>query len=95
MKTSKKTDASWEKIFLPCLQIGKLLTSTLNLNEILQLIMEKITQLVQADNWSLLLKEEESEHLRFQVAVGIDFKKVEQVRIPLGEGIAGRPRHRH
>ena len=59
MKTTKKTNASWEENFLPCLQIGKLLTSTLNLNEILQLIMEKITQLVQADNWSLLLKEED------------------------------------
>ena len=90
MKTTKKTDASWEKNLLPCLQIGKLLTSTLNLNEILQLIMEKITQLVQADNWSLLLKEEDTEHLRFQMAVGIDFKQVEHVRIPLGEGIAGR-----
>jgi diguanylate cyclase (GGDEF)-like protein len=81
---------SREEILASSLEIGKLLTSTLNLNDILQLIMEKITHLVQADNWSLLLKEEDSDHLRFKVAVGIDLKQVEHVNIPLGEGIAGR-----
>lgn len=90
MGTTKKSGFSPGENFLPCLQIGKLLTSTLNLNEILQLIMEKITQLVQADNWSLLLKEEDSDHLRFQVTVGIDHKLVKDLRIPPGEGIAGR-----
>jgi len=89
MSSSKKPGFSLEDSFLPCLQIGKLLTSTLNLNEILQLIMDKISLLVQADNWSLLLKEEESDHLRFQVAVGIDHKLVKDLRLPPGEGIAG------
>lgn len=90
MKTNPKKPDSREEILASSLEIGKLLTSTLNLNDILQLIMEKITHLVQADNWSLLLKEEDSEHLRFQVAVGIDLKQVEHIHIPLGEGIAGR-----
>ncbi len=71
------------------LQIGKLLTSTLNLSEILELIMTKISQLVEAENWSLFLKDEETEELYFEVVVGIDKEQVKDIRIPLGTGIAG------
>jgi diguanylate cyclase (GGDEF)-like protein len=75
--------------FLPCLQIGKLLTSTLDLNEILSLIMNKISLIAKADNWSLLLLDEKQQELHFEVAVGIDKKLVEDIHIPLGKGIAG------
>jgi len=74
---------------LPCLQIGKLLTSTLDLEEVLSLIMKRISQITEADNWSLLLLDEEKKELHFEVVVGIDKKLVTDVRIPLGKGIAG------
>lgn len=74
---------------LPCLQIGKLLTSTLDLEEVLSLIMKRISQITAADNWSLLLLDEEKKELHFEVVVGIDKKLVANVRIPLGKGIAG------
>ncbi|MBN2366578.1 MAG: sensor domain-containing diguanylate cyclase [Calditrichaeota bacterium] len=76
-------------VFLPCLQIGKLLTSTLDLNEILSLIMSYISHLVEASNWSLLLRHENTGNLHFEVVVGIDKKVVDDVTIPPGQGIAG------
>jgi diguanylate cyclase (GGDEF)-like protein len=71
------------------LQIGKLLTSTLDLEEILNLIMIKISQLVEADNWSLFLRDEETGDLKFEVVVGLDKEKIKDIRIPAGKGIAG------
>ncbi|MEA1927878.1 MAG: sensor domain-containing diguanylate cyclase [Candidatus Auribacterota bacterium] len=70
-------------------QVGQMLTSTFDLDEILQLIMEKVSQLVQAENWSLLLKDEETEDLTFKVVVGSKADTLKGLTIPPGEGIAG------
>jgi diguanylate cyclase (GGDEF)-like protein len=75
---------------MACLEIGKLLTSTLNLNEILELIMAKLSRLIAAENWSLLLLDREKNELIFEVVVGIDKDLVKAIHIPLGKGIAGR-----
>jgi len=72
-----------------CLEVGKLLTSTLNLRGILELIMTKVSQFTAADNWSLLLKDQETGELTFEIAVGIDDHVVKGVRLAPGEGIAG------
>jgi diguanylate cyclase (GGDEF)-like protein len=74
---------------LTCLEVGKLLTSTLNLRGILELIMSKVSQLVDAENWSLLLKDQETGELSFEIAVGIDNNTIKGVRLAPGEGIAG------
>lgn len=73
-----------------CVEIGKLLTSTLNLQEILELIMRKGSELIEARNWSLLLKDQTTGELTFDVVVGIDKEAVEGVRMPPGVGIAGQ-----
>lgn len=75
---------------IPCLQIGKLLTSTLNLGEILNLIMSRMSQLVEAENWSLLLLDEKTNELTFEVVVGLKKESVKDFRIPVGTGIAGK-----
>jgi diguanylate cyclase (GGDEF)-like protein len=72
-----------------CVEIGKLLTSTLNLQEILELIMRKGSELIEARNWSLLLKDQATGELTFDVVVGIDKEAVKGVRMPPGVGIAG------
>lgn len=85
-----KNDTLQSTALLASLQIGKLLTSTLNLNEILELIMSKVSEIIKAANWSLLLKDENKNELFFAVVVGLDKKLIKDVRIPLGVGIAGR-----
>ena len=74
---------------LSCLEVGKLLTSTYNVKEILKLIMQKVSQLIPAQNWSLLLKNPKKETLSFDIVVGIEEDLVKDVEIPIGVGIAG------
>ena len=71
-----------------CVEVGKLLTSTLNLKEILELIMLKVSQLIRAQHWSLLLKNEESGALTFEIVVGISKALFNGLHLAPGEGIA-------
>lgn len=86
---SQKAESLSESTLMACLQIGKSLTSTIDLEMILNLIMNKISELVPAENWSLLLLDDAGEELGFYIAVGIDFDKVRNIKIPIGRGIAG------
>lgn len=70
-------------------EIGKALTSVLDLKGVLNTIMEKISELFRVKNWSLLLLDEEKEELHFEIAVGINLESVKNIRLKLGEGIAG------
>ncbi len=70
-------------------EIGKTLTSTLDLKEVLEIIMQKISALLQPKNWSLLLTDEESNDLIFEIVVGEASEKDRDHRIKIGEGIAG------
>ncbi len=69
--------------------VGKALASTLDLQKILQTIMEKISDLLQPDTWSLLMLDENTQELYFEIAIGAGADKLKDVRLKLGEGIAG------
>lgn len=69
--------------------IGKLITSSLELNDILDGIMEEVRGFFKADNWSLLRLDPATNELFFVIAEGIDKSAVEHIRLGLGEGIAG------
>ena len=70
-------------------EVGKALASTLDLQKILQTIMEKISDFLQPDTWSLLMLDEKSNELYYEMAIGSGANKLKDVRIKLGEGIAG------
>lgn len=90
-KNSNMSDSQLETRFLlASVEIGKLLTSTLNLDEVLNLIMQKMSQLIPAENWSLFLLNRETGKLTFDIVVGIEQSKVSNIEIPVGEGIVGR-----
>ena len=69
--------------------IAKALTSTLQIDQVLKTIMEKVQELLSPDTWSLLLVDEVTNELFFQIATGKAADKLKDVRIPMGEGIAG------
>jgi diguanylate cyclase (GGDEF)-like protein len=69
--------------------IGRALTSTLELSEVLHLVMQKVSELLRAGNWSLLLLDEAARELYFEVAVGPGADRLRATRLPLDEGIAG------
>lgn len=89
-KLSAKKIAQETDKLMACLEVGKLLTSTLDRKEILELIMLKVSQLIDAQNWSLLLKDEATGELTFEIAVGINQDLVKGIRLASGEGIANR-----
>ena len=69
--------------------LGKAITSTLDLKEILKIVMEKISELLQPKNWSLLLVDDEKNELYFEIVVGEGADKIKNIRLKIGEGIAG------
>jgi diguanylate cyclase (GGDEF)-like protein len=70
-------------------EVGKSLFSTLDLQKVLQTIMQKISDLLQPDTWSLLMVEEKTQDLYFEIALGLGAEKLREVHLRLGEGIAG------
>src|SRR5579872_4626119 len=69
--------------------VAKALTSSLDLDSILQTIMEKMAEYFRPDTWSLLMVDEASNELYFAIAVGEAAEALKNVRLKVGEGIAG------
>jgi diguanylate cyclase (GGDEF)-like protein len=69
--------------------VAKALTSSLDLDSILQTIMEKMAEYFRPDTWSLLMVDEERNELYFAIAVGSAAEALKNVRLKVGEGIAG------
>ena len=75
---------------LSCLELGKVLTAELEPRRFLKKLIQTVSELLPAENWSLLLLDEESETLRFEACVNLDMDIVKDVRLKVGEGIAGQ-----
>jgi diguanylate cyclase (GGDEF)-like protein len=69
--------------------VAKALTSTLNLDSVLQTIMDKMAEYFRPDTWSLLMVDEDKDELYFAIAVGDAAEAVKKLRLKMGEGIAG------
>jgi diguanylate cyclase (GGDEF)-like protein len=70
-------------------EVGKELASTLELDRILTTIMEKVSDLLNPDNWSLLLLDERKERLHFEIAIGLGAEGLKDVTVAMGQGLAG------
>ncbi|HOO71997.1 MAG TPA: sensor domain-containing diguanylate cyclase [Spirochaetota bacterium] len=69
--------------------IGKLITSSLDLDSILQGIMEEIKIFFGPENWSLMRLDENTNQLFFLIYEGKSPEYMSQIRLNTGEGIAG------
>jgi diguanylate cyclase (GGDEF)-like protein len=69
--------------------VAKALTSMLDLDSILQAIMDKMAEYFRPDTWSLLMVDEDRQELYFAIAVGDAADALKNVRLKVGEGIAG------
>lgn len=70
-------------------QIGKALTSSLDIDEVMQLILSQTSELLRPRNWSLLLYDRETGELFFKEVMGPGSAGLKGLRIRRGEGIAG------
>jgi diguanylate cyclase (GGDEF)-like protein len=82
-------DTTCVQQLMTCLEIGKALTSTFNMDQILVMVLNLVSELIRAKNWTLFLLDPETRELYFEVVVGLDKSMLTDVRIKLGEGIAG------
>lgn len=71
-------------------EVGTVITSTLDLPVVLDLIMDKAVELVQAEAGSLILKDEETGELVFKVAAGTTSEDWVGTRLPPGTGLVSR-----
>lgn len=71
------------------IEIGKALTSTIDLEDVLSLIMDQVSRLLKTQAWSLLLRDEHSGELTFEIAVSPAAAKLKGMKIAAGQGIAG------
>src|SRR5688500_17130094 len=66
--------------------IGVALGSTLDMNELLSLVLERMSRVMEADRSTLYLVDEERGEVWSKVAQG---EHVVEIRLKIGEGIAG------
>ena len=69
--------------------INTQINSTVDLDDLLRVIMDSAKRLCDADGSSLLLIDEETGNLTFNVATGERADEVEKQTVPVGEGFAG------
>ncbi len=74
---------------LACIEFSKALVSAYDMETLLKAVLERISLLIPASNWSLLLLDQKIRELYFAVTVGLDLESVKHVRLRIGEGIAG------
>ena len=70
-------------------EIGKALTSTLSREDVLNVVMEKVSILLHSKIWSLLLLDEKTGEMTFEIAVSPAAERLKGLRLKKGEGIAG------
>jgi diguanylate cyclase (GGDEF)-like protein len=71
-------------------EIAKAITSSLDFSTILEKIMEQIYLFFQPQNWSLLRLDHDKGELYFVICEGICSDKIKNLRLKLGEGVAGK-----
>jgi putative nucleotidyltransferase with HDIG domain len=75
--------------FQNMIEISRALTSSLNVDVVLRAITEKAVELLHCEAGSLLLRDEETEEMVFQVALGPVGDQLSGTRLPHGVGIVG------
>jgi diguanylate cyclase (GGDEF)-like protein len=69
--------------------IVKTANSILEPKKVIELIMGKIQQLIPCQAWSMLMVDEEKKELTFEMALGEKGKDLSNLRVKIGEGVAG------
>jgi diguanylate cyclase (GGDEF)-like protein len=68
---------------------ARALTSSLDLPTILRSILEQMERFFHPESWSLLMVDEQKRDLYYALARGVSDEALQNIRIPLGTGMAG------
>jgi diguanylate cyclase (GGDEF)-like protein len=70
-------------------QVARSLTSSFDLDTILRTIIEHMERFIEADLWTLLMLDEERQELYYVITAGGEDSALRNLRVKMGEGIAG------
>jgi len=70
-------------------EVGKAVASSLDVQKVLETIMTKISDFLRPDIRALLMLDEKTNELHYEIAAGVSATSLKDVRIRLGEGIGG------
>lgn len=70
-------------------QLTRSLTSSFDLDTILRAILEHMERTIQAELWTLLILDEPRNELYYAIAAGGEQEKLRDLRVKVGEGVAG------
>jgi diguanylate cyclase (GGDEF)-like protein len=70
-------------------QVARSLTSSLDLDTILRVIIDNMERFVQADLWTVLMRDEKQGDLYYAIAAGGEQAALKELRVKMGEGVAG------
>jgi len=89
LKKAIERSHEWEKQLLTLSVLSRILNSTLEHRTVRRRAMQAATELMKAEVGSLLLIDEETNRLYFEVALGDKEETVKTFHLEMGEGIAG------
>jgi diguanylate cyclase (GGDEF)-like protein len=69
--------------------VTRSLTSSFDLDTILRTIMEHMERFIEAEQWTLLMLDEERQELYYAIAAGREEASLRNLRVKVGEGVAG------
>ena len=69
--------------------VVKTANSILEPRKVIELVVERIRQLIPSEAWSLMMVDEERQELVFEAALGAKARDVTAFRLRIGEGVAG------
>ena len=69
--------------------VVKTANSILEPRKVIELVVERIRQLISSEAWSLMMVDEERQELVFEAALGAKARDVAAFRLKIGEGVAG------
>ena len=70
-------------------KVARSLTSSFDLDTILRTIIEHMERFIEADLWTLLMLDEARQELYYAIAAGGDIASLRDLRVKVGEGVAG------
>jgi diguanylate cyclase (GGDEF)-like protein len=70
-------------------QVARSLTSSFDLDAILRTIIEHMERFIEADLWTLLMLDETRQELYYAIAAGGEQAALRDLRVKVGEGVAG------
>jgi diguanylate cyclase (GGDEF)-like protein len=70
-------------------QLARSLTSSFDLDTILRTILEQMERIMEAELWTLLMLDEDKQELYYAIAAGGEQEALKDLRVKVGEGVAG------